>query len=179
MNFNFTFKNIFLIFLSTLFSTIINVPGDYPTIQVGINAASDGDTVLVQPGTYIENINFNGKNIVVKSAQGAEETVIDGDHNGSVVLFDSGEDNTAMLRGFSLRNGNGTNLSGVNCGGGIFCFHSDPSLKDLIVGENHVGSVGVGGGIALWGSNSNMENIIVKEIPLPVAVEFIPIVQIR
>ncbi len=48
-------------------ATIINVPDDYPTIQEGIDASSDGDTVLVQPGTYLENINFNGHSIVVGS----------------------------------------------------------------------------------------------------------------
>ena len=37
---------------------IINIPGDYPTIQQGINAATDNDTVLVQPDTYYENINL-------------------------------------------------------------------------------------------------------------------------
>ncbi len=50
-----------------LYSTIINVPADQPTIQEGIDAAVNADTVLVQPGTYVENINYNGKNITVAS----------------------------------------------------------------------------------------------------------------
>ena len=46
---------------------VIHVPADYPTIQEAINAAVNGDTVLVSPGTYVENINFRGRNIVVAS----------------------------------------------------------------------------------------------------------------
>ncbi len=46
---------------------VINVPGDVPNIQSGINVATDGDTVLVAPGIYTENIDFLGKNIVVAS----------------------------------------------------------------------------------------------------------------
>jgi hypothetical protein len=57
----------FIVIVSFLSSTIINVPGDQPTIQAGIDIAVDGDTVLVQPDTYIENINYNGKNITVAS----------------------------------------------------------------------------------------------------------------
>ena len=48
-------------------STIINIPADYPSIQQGIDAGNNGDTVLVQPGTYYENINFNGHNVTLAS----------------------------------------------------------------------------------------------------------------
>jgi len=52
--------------------------GDYTTIQSAIDAASDGDTVLVRPGTYNEAINFKGKNIVVESTDGRDLTIING-----------------------------------------------------------------------------------------------------
>jgi hypothetical protein len=56
---------VMFIFCAPLLADILNVPNTYPTIQAGINASSTGDTVLVEPGTYPENINYNGKNIMV------------------------------------------------------------------------------------------------------------------
>ena len=84
-------------------ATTIHVPGDYSTIQAGINAASNGDTVLVADGTYYENIDFFGKRIVLKSENGAETTIIEiGTTDIPVVSFHNGEDRLSMIRGFTI-----------------------------------------------------------------------------
>ena len=55
---------ILLVFILTFgFAITINVPADSSTIQAGINGTANNDTVLVSTGTYVENINYNGKNI--------------------------------------------------------------------------------------------------------------------
>ncbi|MBS3742671.1 MAG: hypothetical protein KGY74_11170 [Candidatus Cloacimonetes bacterium] len=102
----------FLAITTLCSATIINIPTDYNTIQEGINAAFNFDTVLVDTGTYVENINFNGKNITVASkfltTQDTiyiSETVIDGGGSDRVVTFESGEDSTALLSGFTITNG--------------------------------------------------------------------------
>jgi len=89
---------------------VLLVPSEYATIQDAIDASEDRDTIIVAPGTYVENINFNGKNIVVGSyylTYGVDyfiaQTVISGDSNGSVVTFESGEDSTAVLIGFTFQ----------------------------------------------------------------------------
>lgn len=65
----------------------VHVPSDQPSIQAGINAANSGDTVLVAPGTYYENIDFLGKAITLQSQSGAAVTTINGQNSGSVVTF--------------------------------------------------------------------------------------------
>src|SRR5271169_3871139 len=83
-------------------SKTIHVPADQPTIQAGITAASNGDTVLVSAGTYYENINFSGKAITVTSASGPAATVIDGSKGSSnpTVTFSTSETTQSVLSGF-------------------------------------------------------------------------------
>src|SRR5690349_697727 len=59
-------------------AAVIRVPAHQPRIQGAINAAVNGDTIQVAPGTYVENLNFLGKAIRVSSDQGPQVTVIDG-----------------------------------------------------------------------------------------------------
>lgn len=148
-----------------LFAQIINIPEDYPTIQEGINAASDGDTVLVAPDTYFENIIFNGKNIILAShyiinpdTSLISQTIIDGCQNSSVVEMDAG-----TLNGFTIINGY------AHMGGGILCCCSVNSLLNLIICNNTayfdpgVGAPGYGGGICLeYDASPTIENMVIK-----------------
>lgn len=117
--------------VSAMAGTVIHVPGDQPTIQAGVDAAVDGDTVLVSPGTYYENINFNGKAITVTSEQGPAVTIIDGS-NGSntVVNFVSNETAGSLLSGFTIQN----HANGYY--GYISIFNASPTVVgNVIVGN--------------------------------------------
>ncbi|SVB21778.1 uncharacterized protein METZ01_LOCUS174632, partial [marine metagenome] len=144
-----------------IINQVLNVPADYGTVQAGIDATIDGDTVLVAAGTYVENINFNGKNIVVTSSQGTDNTIIDGNQDGSVVTFENGENSTAILSGFTITNGNGSGSEEyLGRGGGIFCINSSPTLKDLTVAGNQTETSGAG----LWFgySNSQLVDLVIS-----------------
>ena len=141
--------------------TTINVPSYIPTIQEAIDFSLDGDTILVQPGIYVENINFNGKNITIASlylttqdTSYISQTIIDGDSIGSVVTFESGEDSTAVLCGFTITNG---------CsywGGGIYCEdNSSPSLENITITGNN--ALGNGGGVCCDHSSPNLDNVTI------------------
>jgi hypothetical protein len=90
---------------SECWAKVIHVPSEQPSIQAGINTASNGDTVEVSPGTYFENINFKGKLITVTSTAGPKVTTINGRGANAVVIFSSGETTAAVLSGFTVTNG--------------------------------------------------------------------------
>jgi parallel beta-helix repeat protein len=144
----------------------IRVPKNQPTIEDAINAANDGDTVLVAPGTYKENINFLGKAITVKSSSGAKITIIDGAKQGSVVSFDSDESSKSVLRGFTIRNGDADNKFGLPEGGGIVIVNASPTIRNNVVTENTACEGGAG--IALIGGAPLIqENTISKNSQSP------------
>jgi hypothetical protein len=99
----------------------LHVPSQYPSIQGAMTAAANGDTILVAPGTYVENIDFLGKSVHLLSEQGPEVTIIDGNQAGSCVTFADGEDENAIIEGFTLTNGSGRDVPGLpDVGGGVF-----------------------------------------------------------
>ncbi len=160
---------------------LIEVPADFEAIQDAIRVAEEGDTVLVHPGTYHENIDFLGKSITVASLYLTtgdpayrDSTFIDGHSIGTVVTFENGETADALLTGFTITRGNSDgNGGGVRCsnsspsiiynricfsyaaarGGGVSCEpEANPIITDCLIDSNSVGS---GGGGVWIGENSH------------------------
>lgn len=160
---------IFLIF-SPFFlnASIVNVPADAENIQAGILAAEDGDTVLVAPGRYYENLNLLGKAITLSSnflITGDKDfianTIIDGSmpadpDTGSVILMFNGEMETTVICGLTLTGGTGTNwldehgAGTYKEGGGILMNGSNARICHNRIVENRVedvsGATSTGGG---------------------------------
>ena len=135
---------------SPAFADIINVPADQPTIQAGIDAAVDGDEVVVADGTYTgpgnRDMDFGGKFITVRSENGAEACIIDLQANESdphrAFDFHSGETAASVVQGFTIQNGF------MNRGGAVLCEGSSPLFQSCIFQQNTawVESPGDGGG---------------------------------
>ncbi len=133
----------------------IHVPADQPTIQAGINAAVNGDTVLVAAGTYTENINFNGKAITVTSASGANATIIDGGQTAATVTFATNEARTSILSGFTIRNGY------YYYGNGVTYSYASPSILSNIITSNSSPGCYYGGALGGFGGNPLIQGNII------------------
>ena len=163
-------KYLLLMFIVTtvLSANIRKVPADFATIQSGINASSNGDTVVVYPGTYFENVIFRGKKIVLtsryyesKDVSFISSTIINGStpaqpDSASCVLIINGEDSTTVLQGFTLTGGKGTKWldehgAGVyREGGGVLTALTSPVIRNNYIFNNEAvnssGIRGAGGG---------------------------------
>ena len=126
----------------------LHVPSEYSNIFSAISAAQDGDTVLVAPGEYSGGFGFQGKNIVVRSSAGAGNTLLRTFSDFHCVMFTGGEDSTAVLEGFTVRNQISDGASSgtkdvVQYGGGIYIYESSPTVRNCII-DNCVAGFGAG-----------------------------------
>ncbi len=123
---------------------VLLVPDDYGTIQSAVNAADDGDEILVAPGLYTEKINFNGKAVLLHSSGGPDVTTIEHPSSGSVVKCVSGEQSDTVLDGFTVTGGGGT----FN-GGGMENTASSPTVVNCyFVGNSAERGGGMGNVLA-------------------------------
>jgi len=139
------------LFAGTATAATINVPADQPTIQDAINVANNGDLILVARGTYKENINYQGKAVTIRSANGPAHTIIDGGNFNTVVTFQTGETSTSVLEGFTIQNGS------ASFGAGITLLGTSPTIIRNIFRNNAEGSGGFGAAIGGNGSSPVIE----------------------
>jgi len=124
------------------FASTINVPADFLTIQQAINAASNGDIIVVAAGTFVENINFNGKAITVQGAGSRPPantpfTLIDGSNGGPCCTIASGETASSVLMDIELSYGTGKLVGSKRLGGGLFIGKaSSPTIDNAGIGRN-------------------------------------------
>ncbi len=163
----YSFILITLLLTGTAVAATIRVPEHVATIQGGLNTANAGDTVLVSPGHYYENIVFPGHDVLLASrhlltgdARDIRETVIDGGNKaqleaGSVVQITRSETSASILHGFTITGGTGTNRVTPNeagrFGGGILISGASPVIRHNYIIGNSTGFTcnSHGGGIAV------------------------------
>ena len=166
--------------------TRIKVPSDYGTIMEAIEQADAGDTILVAPGVYSgdgnRGITIDGKNVVLLSESGPEETVIDcggGPSHYQFGLIILGKADGLVIDGFTIRNGYAPQGAAIMCqtaspiirncifynntaytsGGAIRCKGSSPHIVNCTFVGN---SAKTGGALqTLAGANPALENCII------------------
>lgn len=152
-----SFIFILLIIITTvsgdkLFAEEIHIPVDYPTIQQGINAAANGDSVIVAPGMWYEHLTIAGKNIILGSwflttgdTAYIRETNLNGSNTGRVITVSDAGAGT-RISGFTARNGSSAD------GGAIHVVNSNLQIDhvEILNNTSECGSIqhSYGGGIA-------------------------------
>ena len=148
---------------------LLLVPSDYPTIQIAVDLALDGDTIIVADGTYTgdgnRDILIEGKGITLRSENGPENCIIDCEGNSTDphrgFYFSENEESDSILDGFTIVNGYKSN------GGGIMCFEASPLILNCVIANNQAwrspNSGRGGGGILSVSGNPKIVNCVISD----------------
>ncbi len=132
--------------------------GPKKTLQAALDASIIGGTVIAAPGTYTGtgnvNIDFKGKRVTLVSSDGRDTTIIDCAGAGRAFSFHSGENEQAVLDGFTIIGGD----AGTGVGGAILLKHSGPVILNCSMQGNKALR---GGGMALDAASGRVENCVI------------------
>jgi len=121
----------------------INVPGDYSTIQAGIDAAMDGDIVLVADGIYTgtgnKNLELDGKAIELTSESGPANCILNIGNSGRGFYLHQGETEETIISGFTITNGSM---------GGMFIWSCTPIIENCWILDNNTSGIYLSGASA-------------------------------
>lgn len=147
--------------LATTYTVLPDGTGDFPTIQVAVNAALDGDVIQLGDGTFTgvgnRDIGYLGKAITVRSISGDSSLcIIDCQGEGRGFSFESGEGASSVLQGVTVTNGFAGEFP--RDGGGIFCWGSSPTLSRIVLLGNQAPDVG--GGMYCGSSSPTLTDVV-------------------
>ena len=132
----------------------LRVPADHATIQEAIDASSDGDTVLVGPGRWMERLELEGRSITLQGSPGPEPTIVDGSGTGRAptLTCEDGQDGSTRIIDMVLVGGKGRNMipRGEIQGGGVLVVDASPIFIRCTMRDNHA-QYGSGGGVSIMG----------------------------
>ncbi|SCF41685.1 Right handed beta helix region [Micromonospora purpureochromogenes] len=130
------------------------------SIQAALDAAPAGGTVLVEPGTYLENLTFRGKDVTLKSTGGPSVTLLDGGGVAPAVRFTGGETRAARVEGFTIRHGGRGPAEWPYPEGAVWSWYADPSIVGNVVEQTRLCG---GGAIYAEFSAPLIENNIIRD----------------